>query len=133
VSVLLGLPIALVSPWIMGLYGEGFAPSWPVLAVVCACSILWAVNVVVGQAIWSIGATGTAMALAAARMALILAFFRWWIEQGAMGLALAYLATYVLMTLYQGGYLWWRVRMQERRTVEVGASAQVEYDAGGAR
>jgi O-antigen/teichoic acid export membrane protein len=99
-----GLVIGIASPWIMAQYGPGFADGWPVLiaclvgAVVIACfSPLSNVLVASGrmwvsfgmQLVWSgCMVTGTYALL----------------PHGAMGLALAYAGSYLVLSVFLGTY-----------------------------
>ncbi|MEI7838060.1 MAG: oligosaccharide flippase family protein, partial [Planctomycetota bacterium] len=51
-AAVIAIPIAIASPWVMKMYGSSFSQGWLVLAVTCGYAILYASNIVVGQAIW---------------------------------------------------------------------------------
>jgi O-antigen/teichoic acid export membrane protein len=94
-------PIAAASPWIMAAYGKGFCAGVPVLLLMCAVSVVYAGNMVVGQAIWASGASMAGMLLAAARSAIMVVSFMLLAGWGAMGIATAYLIAWVAQTGYQ--------------------------------
>lgn len=96
------LPVAIFSGNIMGLYGQDFIAGQNVLLLVSVYSVLWAANIVIGQILWSTGASGLAMILAAIRAVILLGSFAFIVPQNAFGIALAYTITYFLQTIYQG-------------------------------
>jgi O-antigen/teichoic acid export membrane protein len=100
IAVVAAVPVALFSGTIMGTYGRDFAQEWRVLVYVAIYSVLWASNIVVGQAMWSTGASREAMLFAALRSCILLASGAFLVRYGAVGLSLAMLATYVIQTLY---------------------------------
>lgn len=94
------LPIAFFSKIIMNTYGTGFFEGWPALVVIAIYSVLWASNIVVGQAMWSTGASTEAMVFAALRSFLLITSGWFLVQHGAVGLSLAFLITYALQTAY---------------------------------
>lgn len=117
-ALALALPLALAAPLVMKIYGKGFSSGGPVLVLVCATSVLWSLLIPVGQAIWSIGAVKTGMALTAVRFLLLVGLFKLFLARGALGLALAYLVTYIVQAAYLVPYLWWKTRQQLARNGE---------------
>lgn len=108
-ALTMALPLAAASGWLMRVYGQGFGAGARVLAVVCFYGVLWAVMIPVGQAIWSVGAVGAGMFLALLRLVLLVFFFRIFIERGALGMALAYTAAYLVQLVYVIPWIAWRV------------------------
>jgi O-antigen/teichoic acid export membrane protein len=102
IAFIIAVPVSIFSKTIMSAYGKGFSDGWLVLIMVAIYSVLWAANIVIGQILWSTGASGAAMGLAAARAFLLIGTFSFLVPQNAYGLALAYTITYVLQTIYQG-------------------------------
>jgi O-antigen/teichoic acid export membrane protein len=100
-ALVVAAPIAAASPWIMGVYGKGFVDGATVLLLICVTAVLYAANIVMGQAIWATGSSVTGMVLAAIRAALLVGLFLWFAKWGATGLALAFAITYVAQTIYQ--------------------------------
>ena len=100
VAAAAALPVCLLSRTIMGMYGKDFAGAWQVLVYVAVYSVLWASNIVVGQAMWSTGASKEAMLFAGLRSVILLASGALLVRYGASGLALAMLVTYVIQTIY---------------------------------
>jgi hypothetical protein len=62
-------------------------------------------NIVVGHAIWSVGASGPAMVLAGVRAGLLMGAFLLLVPYGALGLAWAFAASDCLLLLVQTFYL----------------------------
>jgi len=102
IALLVALPVALFSSSIMSLYGRDFIEGQNVLLFVCFYSVLWSANIVIGQVLWSTGASGLAMVLAATRAAILLGSFSFLTPHTAYGVVLAYCIAYVLQTIYQG-------------------------------
>lgn len=107
-ALMVALPVAAASRWIMPLYGASFAGGSLTLALVCVYGVLWAMLIPLGQAIWSAGAVWLGVLLAFVRLALLVAFFQLFIGLGAVGLALAYTAAYVVQLCYLAAVLAWR-------------------------
>jgi len=99
------IPVLFLSRNIMGMYGKDFVGEWQVLVCVALYSVFWAANIVVGQAMWSAGASGEAMLFAAIRSCILLASGAVLVKYGAVGLSLAMLITYVIQTFYQLPYV----------------------------
>jgi len=100
IAFVIAMPVAMCSKAIMSSYGKGFSEGWLVLVAMSAYSILLASNIIVGQAIWTTGATREAMAFAALR-SFILVLSGWFlVKYGALGLSSAFLITYMLQTGY---------------------------------
>ena len=55
-AILAAVPICVAAPWIMRAYGRGFAAGSKVLIVVAASTVLTAMSITVGHAIWSLNA-----------------------------------------------------------------------------
>jgi O-antigen/teichoic acid export membrane protein len=101
-AVLVALPVSLFSSQIMEAYGKEFGSGSSILLLVCAYSVLWAANIVIGQVLWSSGSSTLAMVLAVTRSFILIGSFMINPVKDAYGLALAYLITYALQTGYQG-------------------------------
>ena len=101
IALVVSLPIVIFSSEIMALYGPGFSTGTDILLLICFYSVLWAANIVIGQVLWTTGSTMLAMLLAALRALLLLGCFFYLVPHNALGLALAYSATYLLQTIYQ--------------------------------
>jgi O-antigen/teichoic acid export membrane protein len=86
----------LASPWIMASYGHGFREGWPVLVAVLVTAGLLAVQTPVGQIIAAAGRMwlGSGMNLGWAACFVTLSWLT--LDSGALGLASARLAAYVL-------------------------------------
>jgi len=104
VSLAVSLPLVLLSRFIMAAYGPGFAQGGRVLVALVLSAFFASVPSVLGSAIASVakmwaGFVVNAIWVGAFAMATFI-----WINQGAMGLATAYLASYafhaVIVTIY---------------------------------
>lgn len=109
-ALAVALPVVVLAPWIMGLYGPEFEGRGAVLAWMCAASVLMAVNIAVGHAIWSLGAARSGMALALLRGAALVGFSYLFVERGAVGLALAWTAMGAVQTATQVPFMVWLLR-----------------------
>ena len=101
-ALIVALLVALFSSNIMAAYGRDFIKGQNVLLLVCFYSCWYAVNIVIGQVLWSTGSSGLAMILAAIRAVILIGSFSIITPKNAYGIALAYTITYVSMTVYQG-------------------------------
>lgn len=99
-ALVAAVPVSLLSKTIMGAYGNGFSEEWYVLVYIATYSVLWASHIVVGQAMWSTGASKEAMIFAALRSGILLTLGTLLVKHGAAGLSLAMLVTYVMQTFY---------------------------------
>ena len=108
-ALLAALPVAVFSGTIMSAYGNGFGAGQNALLLVCAASVLWALHIVIGQVMWSTGASAEAMFFAAFRSIILLVAGVILVKQGAAGLCLALLVTYILQTLYLVPYVKYKV------------------------
>ncbi len=136
-ALVAAVPTALLSKFLMQLYdsrheslGIDFASGWPILVCVCVYSVLWASNMSPGQAVWSLGMKRAANVFALLRSVILLGVY-WYLlydpnglfqrmgikVQGAMGLAWAYLITYILQTLYMIPFILIMVRRKMNRAV----------------
>ncbi len=102
VAAAIALPVALLGRRIMASYGEGFAQGYWVLVCLVLCSVLIAINNVVGQAIASKGRMWIGLLFNGlwAVMLLTAGFFLIRQGYGVLGLALANLIAYVLHTMW---------------------------------
>jgi O-antigen/teichoic acid export membrane protein len=89
----------------MGMYGSGFAEYSLVLVLMCARGIIAQPNTVVGQAIWSIGASKAAMVLAMFRNIVLLSIFAFLYRRGAMGMALSLASCDFILLVVQVFYM----------------------------
>jgi O-antigen/teichoic acid export membrane protein len=102
----LAVPVSLAAPWVMGLYGAGFRPGWPLVPVLAGAAVLAAVNSAVGTAMVSRNRAWRAALYNAVWGATLLTASLVWIPSyGARGLAAALLAAYVVHTALQGAYV----------------------------
>jgi O-antigen/teichoic acid export membrane protein len=112
VVMVLVLIIACLSVPIMSSYGPGFRSGWPVLAVLCAGTIPEALNTVIGYPLVISGRMWTRCGFDLSLGAVLLLLGLWLIPQfGALGFAIAYVASYSLISA--GLYLATRERRSE--------------------
>lgn len=100
IALVAAVPVSIFSKTIMGSYGKDFSGEWQVLVYISAYSVLWASHIVVGQAMWSTGASREAMIFAAIRSFILIVSGALLVKYGAVGLSLALLVTYIVQTIY---------------------------------
>jgi O-antigen/teichoic acid export membrane protein len=107
VALVIALPVIVFSRYIMALYGAGFAQAFWVLICMAFCSILIAVNNIVGQAIASKGKMWIGLLFNSLWSIVLLTASFILIRQGygALGLAYATLIAYIFHTIWQSVYL----------------------------
>ena len=100
-------PVALLAPWILKIYGKGFGEGSWILVILAATTVVSALNNVVGQAVASTGKMWLGFLFNTLWGISLLAFSFLGIRNGmgALGLAAANLAAYLLHTLWQGAYV----------------------------
>ena len=103
-ALLLAVPMAIASPWIMRLYGSEFESQWLVLVLLSAAAVLQAVPNVIGRAIASVGRMWDAVALNVLWAGELLAAAWYLAPHGAEGMAGAYLIAYALHAVQVGIY-----------------------------
>ena len=100
VNFFMVVPIALVaciaSPHIMGFFGEGFAGAWLILVVIVITAGLVALTSPVGQIIAGSGRMWVGFGMNAAWALFFVLLTIYFVNLGALGLALARLLAYVL-------------------------------------
>jgi O-antigen/teichoic acid export membrane protein len=113
VSFCVAFAVSLLSPWIMLLYGEGYAAHFPVLILLAICAVLMAVCTVVGQGIASEGRMWAGFSLNAIWAVALVAATWLWRGRGAYGLASANVLAYGIHLVTSGLYLFSRRRHSE--------------------
>jgi O-antigen/teichoic acid export membrane protein len=94
------IPVAIVlaalSPWVMSFYGAEFAAGWPILLLVLAAAVLTALQASAGQIITATGRMWTGAAMNLGWALVLLGACRLLLNKGwgAFGLAVAYLLSY---------------------------------------
>jgi O-antigen/teichoic acid export membrane protein len=117
VNFLMGLSLlvvgGLLSRHVMELYGPAFSSGATVLVVVLVTAALISVQTPVGQLITASGRMwlGFAMNCGWAVAVLVLSYL--WLDHGALGLALAQLVAYVLLSVWTFGFAWSFLRRAE--------------------
>ncbi len=99
------LMLVMASPYIMGLYGDGFRDHWPVLAVTLATGFLFVLQAPVGSFIVASGRMWVAFLMNLGCMLTLLGLTFLLIDWGAMGLASARLLAYVVHSIWVFGFV----------------------------
>jgi O-antigen/teichoic acid export membrane protein len=110
IASLIAIPVAIASPWIVKVYGQGFSQGSIVLIWLCLYSIIYVTNVPIGLAIWSMGAARAGMLLAVAYAIFLLGIFYFFASWDALGLSLTFMLTRLLQTIYLIPIIWWYVK-----------------------
>lgn len=117
-NALLVFPLVIVtclfSPFIMGLYGEGFRNGWPTLVIILFTSAIVTIQTPVGQLIAVSGKMwiGFIMNAGWGIMFILLAFV--FISKGSFGLAGSRLIGYILHTIWVFSYAFYIFRNQPK-------------------
>jgi O-antigen/teichoic acid export membrane protein len=111
-TLIVAIPVAVAAGWIMALYGHQFHGGAAVLRLLCLAAVLGAMNMTVGQAIWSLGAAVPGMLLALLRGLVLVVASYWLADEGALGLAMAYVLMGVVQTIVQAPFMLWLLRRQ---------------------
>jgi O-antigen/teichoic acid export membrane protein len=101
---------ALASPWIMGLYGPGFAGEWPALVAALATAGLVAVTNPVGSVLAASGRLWLGFAMNAGWAAVFLGMTALLVPWGAAGVATARLVAYAVHAVWTFAFAAWFVR-----------------------
>ncbi len=111
IALAFALPIALLSPIIMRSYGIGFEEGVFVLVILSISSVLVAINAVVGQSLASKNKMWIGLFFNVLWGVTLLFFSLIAIRQGygAIGLAVAYLCSYLLHSIWQSIYVYKRL------------------------
>ncbi len=97
---------SLVSPLIMELYGSSFREGWPTLVVMLLTAAVTATHTAVGQVLVASGRMWIALAMNLGWAILFVGFTLWFRSWGAVGLASARLAAYLVHTLWVMGFVY---------------------------
>ena len=113
VSLVIVLLVALFSRYIMSAYGEGFDDT-TTLIVLSSSAIFSAVSNVVGSAIASRAKMWVGFIFNMIWAILVIAFTKIFLGMGygALAIALSFLCSYILHTVYQYIYLYYMVKMK---------------------
>jgi O-antigen/teichoic acid export membrane protein len=123
-ALVLAVPVGLAAPWIMSLYGHGFASGATTLRLICLATVLSAANTSVGSAIWSLNAALPGMLLALMRGVALVVAASLLSSHGAAGLAWAYVLMGIAQTAVQVPFIYSLMRKQ----AAVWAGPQVTLD-----
>src|ERR1019366_2328886 len=112
-ALLAAIPICMAAPWIMRTYGSGFEVGTKVLLIVAASTVLTAMSVTVGHAIWSLNAPIAGVMFALLRGCVLVGSAFALARFGALGLDAANLLTMVIQTVAVIPYMKYLIRKQE--------------------
>jgi len=90
---------SLASPWLMSLYGDGYAHAWPVLVISLVTAGLLAIQSPVGQSLNAEGRLWTVYFMNLGWAVLFIGTNALLVKQGAAGLASARMAAYLFQTV----------------------------------
>jgi O-antigen/teichoic acid export membrane protein len=108
IGLIAAIFVSITGSWIMHSYGEGFEEGYWVLVLLVFSAVLISINQVVGQAIASRGKMWLGFLLNFLWGVTLFGLSFWFLtnDYGALGLAIAYLVSYLLHTLWQSIYVW---------------------------
>jgi O-antigen/teichoic acid export membrane protein len=121
-TLVVAMPTALGAGWIMSFYGHQFLGGATVLRLVCLATVLSAMNITVGQAIWSLDAAVSGMVLGVLRGLALLTGSYYLAGKGATGLAGAYVFMGVVQTIVQAPFMFWLLVRHASRWATVGVA-----------
>jgi O-antigen/teichoic acid export membrane protein len=105
VALLVAIPVIVASPWIMSLYGSEFLRGHWVLNLMAVSCVFMAGNSLIGNGIISVGAIWWGFTFNLLWAVTFLTVWGLLISQGAVGLAVAYVISYVAHSVWQAAYL----------------------------
>jgi O-antigen/teichoic acid export membrane protein len=120
IALVIAIIIAYFSSLILGSYGDGFEQGYMVLVYLAFSAVLVSINNVVGQVITSKGKMWTGLFFNLL-WALSMALFSWYFIRkglGAEGLAMAYLISYGLHSLWQIFYIQYSLKISLQYKIE---------------
>ena len=121
-AIAIAIPVAVFAPWILRMYGPEFVHGSTALVLIAASSVLSASNLPVGNAIWSLDAVRSAVALALLRGGSLVAAAYFLAANAATGLAEAYLIMTIVQTAVSIPFMLWLLRntqVQHRAEVAI--------------
>ncbi len=109
-ALVIAVPIAIFGRSILRLYGPEFVHGSTALVLIAGASVLTALNIPVGHAIWSLDAIRPAVALALLRGGVLVIAAYLLADRAAAGLAEAYLIMAVIQTVVSIPFMIWLLR-----------------------
>lgn len=107
VAACIAIPLAILSEWIMSLYGPAFRPGADVLSIIVLAYALGAVTSMLRMSSLSAGRAWLQFALTLAWGVALPLGFLFLRERGAVGLAISYSVAFVLLIVLQLGTTWY--------------------------
>jgi O-antigen/teichoic acid export membrane protein len=114
-TLAIAAPVAVLSTFVMSFYGHQYHGGAVVLRLICLATLLSAMNISVGHAIWSLNAAVSGMFLALVRGLALVCGTYWFAAHGAVGLAWAYVFMGVVQTTIQAPFMAWLLHSQSRK------------------
>ncbi len=96
-AILAAVPIALLAPTIMSLYGDDFDRGAPVLVILMATSVLTQISTIIGYVTVTMGKMWWGVVYNAIWAVVIVTLTFLFVEKGAVGLALAHMFSYLVL------------------------------------
>jgi O-antigen/teichoic acid export membrane protein len=113
-NAILVLPLVLIasiaSPYIMGLYGEGFRGGWPTLIVVLLTTGLLSIQTPVGQIIAASGKMWVGLTMNMGWALVFISGTVLLVDKGSLGLATARAFSYIIHATWTFGFAIWLIR-----------------------
>jgi O-antigen/teichoic acid export membrane protein len=109
-AMLIAIPVAIGSRFIVGLYGPAFRDGATALSLISIYAVLAAANIPVGHALWSLEATRAAVWLGLLNGVVLVSGAYAFAGRGAAGLAGAYLIMGLVQTAVNIPFLMWLLR-----------------------
>jgi O-antigen/teichoic acid export membrane protein len=109
-AIAIAVPVAVCSRFIVSLYGPSFEHGSTAMALISIAAVLSAINIPVGHAIWSLDATVSAVLFALLRGGVLVLASYVFAQQGATGIAVAYVIMGVVQTLASIPLMIWLLR-----------------------
>lgn len=109
-AVLVAIPVALFASSILRFYGPSFVQGTTALVLISISSVLTAMNIPVGHAIWSLDAIRSGVAIALLRGGVLVGAAYMLAHRAAAGLSEAYLIMAVIQTAVSIPFMFWLLR-----------------------
>ncbi|MDN7241712.1 oligosaccharide flippase family protein [Planococcus sp. N028] len=101
VGVILAIPIFILSDFFIGFYGKDFIVASDVLKLTCIYAVLYCLNIIVGQVIWTNGFAIAGFLLSVFRSVVLVIGFMFLFEKTAIGLVQSYILSYIMLSIVQ--------------------------------
>jgi len=129
-SLCIAIPLIAAGRWIMASYGKDYASGWPALTFLAVAAVLQCLNNVIGQALASCARMWTGFLLNGLWAVEILVATIFLKHYGAVGLAIAYMVSYLLHTIQVGAAVKWLLKKVAPSDDQVRSMPSVENSDG---